>query len=80
MPCCCAPTDTAATSSKPPAAEMAACMADHHSCGSIWVPSGCGDDADRTIVPVSASQMTTLQDWVDESMPATRATLPTLRR
>lgn len=44
------------------------------------MPSGCGEDADLAISPVSASQITTLQDWVDESMPATRATQATLRR
>ncbi len=53
---------------------MLACKADHHSSGFTSVPSGCGDDADRTIAPVSASQTTTLQDWVDESIPATSAT------
>ena len=74
------PTDTASTSSSPPAALMAACRAAHHDCGSTSVPSGCGDDADRTVAPVSASQITTLQDWVDESMPATRATCNSLVR
>jgi hypothetical protein len=59
---------------------IAACSADHHSRGSISVPPGCGEDADRTITPVSASQISTLHDWVDESIPATRATLATLRR
>jgi hypothetical protein len=54
--------------------------ADHHSCGSISVPSGCGDDAERTISPVSLSQITTLQDWVDESIPATSATPAKLPR
>ena len=44
------------------------------------MPSGCGDDADRTISPVSASQTTTLQDWVDESIPATSATPAKLLR
>src|SRR6185503_13741903 len=72
--CCCAPTDTAATSSIPPAASMLIRNADHHCCGSISVPSGCGEDEERTTAPVSASQITTLQDWVDESMPATSAT------
>ena len=74
MPCCWAPTDTAATSSSPPAEAMLACRADHQCRGSTSVPSGWGDDADRTVSPVSASQITTLHDWVDESIPATSAT------
>ncbi len=57
-----------------PGALMAVCSAAHHNCGSTSVPSGCGEDEDRTTAPVSASQITTLQDWVDESMPATSAT------
>jgi hypothetical protein len=39
------------------------------------VPPGCGSDPERTVSPVSASQITTLHDWVDESIPAMRATL-----
>ncbi len=38
------------------------------------MPSGWGEDADRTVSPVSASQITTLHDWVDESIPATSVT------
>jgi hypothetical protein len=53
---------------------MAACSADHHRVGSTSVPEGCGSDPERTVSPVSASQISTLQDWVDESIPATRAT------
>ncbi len=40
MPCCWAPTATAATSSRPPAAAAASCRAVHQCRGSISVPSG----------------------------------------
>src|SRR5438874_2081056 len=76
MPCCWAPTDTAATSSRPPAAVVLDCSASHHSRGSTSVPSGCGDDADRTISPVSASQTTTLQDWVAKYVVSSTMTDP----
>ena len=80
MPCCWAPTDTAATSSKPPALSMAVCRAAHHSCGSTSVPSGCGAVPDRAISPLSASHTSTLQDCVEESTPATRVTSAKLPR
>ncbi len=74
IPCCWAPTDTAATSSSPPAAAAAFPSADHHASGSTSVPSGCGARPSRTSLPSVASRTTTLQDWVDESIPATRVT------
>ena len=40
--------------------------------GSTSVPSGCRAKPRRTRRPVSASRTTTLQDWVEESTPATR--------
>lgn len=72
MPCCWPPTEMADTSSIPPALTMLRCSAFHQSSRSTSVPSGCGDDADRTIRPVlSASQIVTLHDCVDESIRAT---------
>ena len=59
------------TPSSPPAASRAVCAASHHLPGSTSVVSGCGAQPLRTSAPVSASRMTTLQDWVDESIPAT---------
>ena len=43
----------------------------HQAAGSTSVPSGCGARPCRTSAPVSASRITTLQDWVEESIPAT---------
>src|SRR5689334_6559775 len=74
IPCCCAPTATASTSSSPPTAAIVVCSAVHQCCGAISVPPGWGVDADLTTLPLSASQTTILHDWVDESIPATRAT------
>ena len=48
-----------------------ACSAAHQASGCTSVPSGCGARPCRTSAPVSASRMTTLQDWVEESTPAT---------
>jgi hypothetical protein len=62
MPCCCPATDTAATSSMPPAWSMADRSAAHQAAGSTSVPSGCGADPLRTRAPDSASRTTTLQD------------------
>ena len=56
---------------RPPAAS-AACNASHQPAGSTSVPGGCGARPDRTCSPVVASRMTTVQDCVDESTPATR--------
>jgi hypothetical protein len=74
MPCCCPPTATAATSSSPPAAAIAVWRASHHASGATSVPSGWVAWPVRTTAPVSASQTTTLQDWVEESTPATSGT------
>jgi hypothetical protein len=71
MPCCWPATETAATSSMPPACSVAARSALHHAAGSTSVPSGCAAVPLRTSAPDSASRTTTLQDWVDESTPAT---------
>ena len=72
MPCCWAPTETAATSSRPPAWATAWLSASHQASGWTCVPSGWAARPVRTSAPVSASRTTTLQDWVDESTPATR--------
>jgi hypothetical protein len=71
MPCCWPATEAAATSSSPPASSIAVCRAAHHASGCTSVPSGWVARPCRTSSPVSASRMTTLQDCVDESMPAT---------
>ena len=42
--------------------------------GSTSVRGGCGARPLRMRVPSSASRMTTLQDWVEESTPATSGT------
>src|SRR5665647_99811 len=60
-----------ATSSRPPALPMACCSACHQNSGATSVPSGRLVRQGRASHPVSASRMTTLQDWVDESTPAT---------
>src|SRR6478609_8336031 len=73
MPCCCPPTEIAATSPRPPAPTIALCSASHQDEGATSVPSGCEARPERTSAPVSASRTTTLQDCVDESIPATRA-------
>src|SRR4051794_25617209 len=70
-PCCCPPTDSARTSSSPPAPSIADRRACHHASGSTSVPSGWGAVPWRTTSRVSASTTTTLQDWVEESTPAT---------
>ena len=57
MPCCWAPTETAATSSRPPAAVDGVSRAAHHAAGSTSVPPGCGAEPERTVSPVSASQI-----------------------
>src|SRR5699024_9325275 len=72
MPCCWPPTLTAATSSSPPAAAIACCSACHHASGSTSVPGGCGAEPNRRSAPVAASRTTTVADWVEESIPATR--------
>ena len=61
----------AATSSRPPACAAASVNAAHHASGWTSVPSGWLARPERTSAPVSASRTTTLQDWVDESTPAT---------
>src|SRR5690606_39796426 len=76
MPCCWPPTEIAATSSIPPASASADCSAAHHASGCTSVPSGWAARPERTSAPVSASRITTLQDWVDESTPATSVTPP----
>src|SRR3954471_1159519 len=50
---------------------MAVCRADHQASGWTSVPSGWLARPCRTSFPVSASRMTTLQDCVEESIPAT---------
>src|SRR5664280_1238589 len=79
MPCCCAPTATATTSTIPPASASADSSAVHHLAGSTSVPSGCAARPWRSSAPVSASRMTTLQDCVEESIPATSAIAVHLR-
>src|SRR5699024_2464083 len=79
MPCCCPATDTASTSDSPPARSIATVAARHHSAGCTSVPSGWGACPSRTSVPSALSRMTTLHDWVDESIPATRL-IPRLLR
>ena len=74
MPCCWAPTASAATPSSPPASASADCSASHHTLGSTWVRSGWDARPARTSSPVSASRIVTLTDWVDESTPATNLT------
>ena len=73
MPCCWPATDNASTPVSPPAWATASSSAFHQWCGSTSVPPGWAARPDRTSAPVSASRITTLQDWVDESIPATRA-------
>src|SRR5664280_583267 len=75
MPCCCAPTATATTSAIPPASASAV----HQLAGSTSVPSGCSPRPWRSSAPVSASRMTTLQNCVEESIPATSAIAVHLR-
>ena len=70
MPCCWPPTATAETPSRRPP-PLASCQAAHQWRGSTSVPSGCDARPVRTTSPVSASQTTTLQDWVEVSTPAT---------
>ena len=70
MPCCCAPTEMAATSTRPPACPeprpaLTTTPRDRPRCR----PDG--RHARPNNAPVSASRTTTLQDWVDESTPAT---------
>src|SRR5699024_7742609 len=74
-PCCWPPTATADTSASPPIASMTSSTADHQWCGSTSVPSGCLALACRSSSPVVASRTPILQDWVEESMPATSAML-----
>src|SRR4051794_34365127 len=74
MPCCWPPTATASTSSSPPASATAASSAAPHAAGSTSVPSGWAARPSRTVAPVSESRTRTLQDWVEESTPATSAT------
>ena len=50
---------------------LASCHADHQWRGSTSVPSGWPARPVRTTSPVTASQTTTLHDWVEESTPAT---------
>ena len=76
MPCCCPATPTAAARSSRPS--PACCSAAHQSAGSASVPGGCGALPRPTTVPSSASQSTTLVDWVDESTPATSMGPPAL--
>ena len=57
-----------------PAAVAASRSACSQACGSTSVPGGCDACPRRTSNPSSASRTTTVQDWVDESMPATSAT------
>src|SRR5699024_7442164 len=45
--------------------------ASHQALGSTDVPSGCDALPSRCRAPVSASRITTLQDCVEESIPAT---------
>src|SRR4051812_32515214 len=71
MPCCWPPTARAATSSSPPASAIATSRASHQAAGSTEVPSGWEARPVRTTRPVSASRITTLQLWVEESTPAT---------
>ncbi len=71
MPCCCPAIATAATSSNPPASAIAVPSASHQWRGSTDVPSGWDARPSRTTAPVDASRMVTLQDWVEESTPAT---------
>ena len=71
MPCCWPPTAIAATSSSSPPRRRRLAAPPTRPSGSTSVPSGWGADPLRTSSPVSASQTTTLQDWVEESIPAT---------
>ena len=70
MPCCWPPTAIAETPSRMPS-PLASRHASHQWRGSTSVPSGCEARPVRTTSPVSASQTTTLQDWVEVSTPAT---------
>jgi len=74
MPCCCAATPIAPERSSSPA--PAWLSASHQNRGSVSVPSGCGALRCSTTVPSSASQRTTLVDWVEESIPATSMEQP----
>ena len=68
-PCCWPPTETAAQCSRvSPAASSSAAP---HARGSTSVPSGWAAERLDRISPVAASTATTLQDWVEESMPTT---------
>ncbi len=80
-----ASTETAATSagSFPPSAVRMACRiaiwnADHQSCGCCsltgGVVAGCGLVPTAIDSPLSIALKTTVQDWVDESTPATTFT------
>ena len=71
MPCCCAPTETAATPSSPPAPARADVSACHQAAGSTSVPGGCAARPSRTSAPAARRRgSTTLHDCVDESIPA----------
>ena len=75
MPCCWPPTASAATSSSPPAVGDAVC---ERRPPRVGVAPRCRRGARRAprgrSSPVSASRTTTLQDWVEESIPATSVT------
>ena len=75
-PCCCAATDTAATSLRcGPHWLSASTRARHQARGSCSLQGGtaggCGERPAATTEPVSTSRNSTLVDCVDESIPAT---------
>ena len=72
MPCCCPPTASADTSSRPPACCAASWNASHQYEGLMDVPFGCLACPKRMSSPVSAFVTRTLQDCVEVSTPATK--------
>ena len=72
MPCCWPPTAIASTPSSRPGSRVASAYASAQAWALTSVPGGWAARPVRSTFPVSASQTTTEQDWVDESTPATR--------
>ena len=72
MPCCWPATAIASTPSRPPACGQRGLQRVPPARRVDLGAGGCGARPDRTCSPVVASRMTTVQDCVDESTPATR--------